>query len=182
MDTAGRLISVNANGEHTFSKHAAGEIELVAGVGVIGDAHAGARVRHRSRVARDPDQPNLRQVHLVDTSLFDELAAAGRHVGPGDLGENLTTEGLDLLGLPTGSLLAIGSTVLLALTGCRNPCGQINGFQSGLLDVVLGRAPLGSPRRSVGPMAVVVSGGTVRPGDEIRIALPPEPHLALERV
>ncbi|MEM9035104.1 MAG: MOSC domain-containing protein [Actinomycetota bacterium] len=175
------VIAVHSSDAHTFSKTTRPEIELVAGLGVAGDAHMGARVRHRSRVAADPTQPNLRQVHLMHAELFDRVVEAGHDVGPGDLGENITTRGVDLLGLAVGTMLQVGEA-LLAVTGLRNPCGQINEFQEGLLSQVLVRDETGELRRLAGIMAVVVHGGVVRPGDAIVAAAPPGPFRPLERV
>jgi len=179
----GTAAAVHLSGEHHFSKEAVASIQLLAGIGVDGDAHAGPTVRHRSRVAADPNQPNLRQVHLVESELFDFVGRAGFEVRPGDLGENITTSGIELLELPVGSVLSIGTDgVLLCLTGARNPCGQINGFSEGLLAEVKRRGPDGSPLRQVGPMAVVISGGRVAPGDDISVSLPPPPHVPLTRI
>ncbi|MEF2073415.1 MOSC domain-containing protein [Consotaella aegiceratis] len=178
----GQVLDVARDSSHRFSKQPTESIQLVAGLGVEGDAHLGATVQHRSRVAADPTQPNLRQVHLIHTELFDELKAEGFAVAPGDLGENITTTGIDLLALPVGTLLAIGETALIALTGLRNPCAQIEKFQAGLLKAVLPRGPDGQVIRKAGVMAVVLSGGPVRPGDAIRVSLPPEPHHPLERI
>lgn len=169
------VVAVHRNAEHEFTKTSVDVIELVAGIGVVGDAHAGAQVKHRSRVAADPTQPNLRQVHLMHAELFEELAAKGYDVGPGNLGENLTTSDLALLDLPVGATLAIGPDVILAMTGLRNPCGQINGFRDGLLKQLVYRED-GETVRIGGAMSVVVRGGEIRPGDEIRIGLPAEPH------
>lgn len=168
--------------DHGFSKGAVPSVELVAGLGVTGDAHAGAQVRHRSRVKADPTQPNLRQVHLIHAELFDHVATKGFQVTGGDLGENVTTSGIDLLGLPVGATLRIGTDALLTLTGLRNPCKQINNFQDGLTQAVLERDADGELVRLAGVMAVVIRSGTVSIGDEIEIALPPEPHHRLERV
>ncbi|MDP4331790.1 MOSC domain-containing protein [Curtobacterium sp. A7_M15] len=172
------VVSVSRDTDHRFSKPVVDEIVLVAGWGIEGDAHAGTTVQHRSRVARDPSQPNLRQVHLLHTELFDEVAEAGYEVTPGQMGENVTTRGVDLLGLPTDTLLYLGDEACVRVTGLRNPCQQINDFEPGLLRAVLGRAEDGSVERKGGVMAVVVSGGTVRPGDRIRVEVPagvPEP-------
>lgn len=175
-----RVLATARHGAHAFSKSLAPEgIRLVAGLGVAGDAHCGAAVRHRSRVARDPSQPNLRQVHLIQAELFAELAARGFAIAPGMMGENVTTEGIDLLALPTGTLLRLGDTALLAVTGLRNPCAQIEAFAPGLLQAVLGRDAAGGLVRKAGVMAVVVEGGQVRPGDAIALALPPAPHRPL---
>jgi MOSC domain-containing protein YiiM len=175
----GFVAAVASSGSHTFSKPAAPAIRLLAGLGVEGDAHAGALVKHRGRVRRDPSQPNLRQVHLVHAELHDELAAAGFTVRPGDIGENVTTRGLDLLALPTGTLLRLGPDAVIDVTGLRNPCTQLDAFQDGLLAAVLERAPDGSVVRKAGIMAVVLTGGEVRQGDPIEVELPPEPHVPL---
>lgn len=167
---------------HSFSKQVVETIRLLAGLGVEGDAHLGVTVKHRSRVKADPTQPNLRQVHLIQGELHDELAAAGFAVVPGDLGENVTTRGIDLLGLPTGAKLRLGPDAVVEITGLRNPCSQIDGFRQGLLKQVLGRDEAGNLVRKAGVMGIVLSGGTVRPGDPIGIELPPQPHRPLERV
>lgn len=180
--TAGRVVAVARDGSHRFSKRPAPAIEVIAGLGVKGDAHAGTTVKHRSRVAADPSQPNLRQVHLIHAELFAELERKGFRVRPADLGENITTGGIDLLTLPRHSLLLIGPDVTLEVTGLRNPCVQIERFQPGLLAAVLGRGPNNEVIRKAGIMTIVKSGGVIRPGDRISITMPPEPHLPLERV
>src|SRR5688572_22978420 len=154
------IIAVHRSRTHTFSKPSALSIRLIAGIGVEGDAHAGETVKHRSRVARDPTQPNLRQVHLIHAELLDELNAAGFTVKPGDMGENITTRGLELLALPTGTLMTIGSAVI-KLTGLRNPCVQLDRFQSGLMQATLDRDEAGSLVRKAGIMGVVLTGGDV---------------------
>lgn len=177
-----QVLAVARNGEHRFSKQNAAELNLLAGLGVEGDAHQGVTVKHRSRVAADPTQPNLRQVHLIHSELFHELRAKGFEVESADLGENVTTAGLDLLSLPRNTLLAIGAEVVLEVTGFRNPCAQIDRFQPGLLAAVLDRGPNGAVIRKAGIMSVVRAGGVIRPGDRIEVELPPAPHLPLERV
>lgn len=176
------VVAVCRSPTHSFSKPVCDSIELIAGIGVAGDAHAGTTVKHRSRVARDPSQPNLRQVHLIHAELHDELRAAGFTVSPGDMGENITTRGVDLLGLPTGTLLHLGSEAVVEVTGLRNPCTQLDDFQSGLLAAVLDRDEHGRVVRKAGVMGVVVTGGEVRPGDVIEVKLPPEPHRPLAPV
>lgn len=166
------VVDVSRDEGHHFSKPVVDHVVLIKGWGVEGDAHAGTTVQHRSRVARDPSQPNLRQVHLMHAELFDEVAEAGFPVAPGQLGENVTTRGIDLLGLPTDTLLHLGDEACVRVTGLRNPCQQINDFEAGLLREVLGRADDGSVVRRGGVMAVVVAGGVVRRGDRIRIELP----------
>jgi MOSC domain-containing protein YiiM len=173
------VTAVSRSGRHTFSKPTQLMIRLVAGFGVEGDAHLGETVKHRSRVARDPTQPNFRQVHLMHAELFDELGAAGFRVAPGDLGENVTTQGLDLLGLPTGTLLRLGDRALVEVTGLRNPCVQLDKFQKGLMAATLDRDALGNLVRKAGVMAVVREGGEVRAGDLIAVTLPPGPHRPL---
>lgn len=180
MDGVVTAVSVSAG--HTFSKRNLDAIRLLTGLGVEGDAHAGRTVKHRSRVARDPTQPNLRQVHLVHAELHDELAAAGFTVRPGDIGENVTTRGVDLLSLPTGTRLHLGTAALVEVTGLRNPCAQLDAFQPGLTSAVLGRDEHGGLVRKAGVMAVVLADGDVRPGDAVRVELPPEPHHPLAPV
>jgi len=177
-----RVVAVSKDGEHRFSKPLVDAVTLVAGWGIEGDAHAGTTVQHRSRVARDPSQPNLRQVHLLHAELFDEVAEAGFSVKPGQMGENVTTSGIDLLGLPEGTVLHLGDDASVRVTGLRNPCQQINGFEPGLLRAVLGRAEDGTVERKGGVMSVVLTGGTVRPGDRIRVELPTGERRALEPV
>ncbi len=175
------MVAVARDGRHRFSKPTAAAIKIVAGLGVAGDAHEGVTVQHRSRVAVDPGRPNLRQVHLLPAELFDELRGKGFWVGPGELGENIATAGLDLLALPRGTRLRIGDAVL-ELTGLRNPCKQIERFQPGLLAAVLDRAPDGTMILKAGIMTIVREGGVVRPGDGIGVELPSLPHHRLERV
>ena len=177
-----RVVAVARAPDHRFSKPLVPQINLLTGLGVEGDAHLGRTVKHRSRVAVDPTQPNLRQVHLIHEELFDELRAGGFAVGPGDMGENVTTRGLALLDLPRGARLRLGASAVIEVTGLRNPCTQLDAFQSGLMRAVLGRGPSGELIRKAGIMAVVIAGGVVRPGDEIAVDLPPPPHRPLERV
>lgn len=181
-DTSAVVMAVSRSAKYTFSKPTQGSIRLVAGLGVEGDAHMGATVKHRSRVRRDPTQPNLRQVHLMHAELFEELAAKGFAVAPGDMGENITTAGVDLLGLPTGARLRLGETAVVEVTGLRNPCVQLDRFQDGLMAAVLDRDADGNVVRKAGVMGIVVAGGEVRPGDRVRVELPPEPHQPLKQV
>jgi MOSC domain-containing protein YiiM len=176
------VIAVGSSTTHSFSKPAQPQIAIVAGLGVEGDAHAGVTVKHRSRVAKKPPQPNLRQVHLIHGELFAELAAKGFAVAPGQLGENITTSGIELLSLPAGTELRIGTEAVVRLTGLRNPCYQLDRFRSGLMAAVLDRSPTGKLIRKAGVMSVAIRSGTVRPGDPIEIELPAGPHLALEPV
>ncbi|MFJ8888321.1 MOSC domain-containing protein [Streptomyces sp. NPDC102402] len=176
------VTAVSSNGEYAFTKPNRGSVTLLEGLGVEGDVHAGVTVRHRSRVAQDPTQPNLRQVHLIHEELFAELRRAGFEVGPGDLGENVTTSGIDLLGLPSGTLLRLGDDAVVEVTGLRNPCLQIDLFREGLLKHLVGRADDGTVVRRAGIMGVVRAGGAVRPGDPVRAELPAGPHRPLERV
>lgn len=178
----GQIVSVSRAASHGFSKPVCAEIRLLAGLGVEGDAHCGETVKHRSRVKVDPTQANLRQVHLLQSELFGELAAGGIAIGPGEMGENVLTRGINLLALPTGARLRLGDEALVEVTGLRNPCHQIEDFRPGLLAAVLGRAADGRLVRKAGVMAIVLEGGPVRPGDAIGVTLPAQPHRTLERV
>ena len=178
----GLIVSVSRSDEHHFSKQPTTEIDLLTGLGVAGDAHLGRTVQHRSRMKVNPRQPNLRQVHLLHEELLDELAQRGFAVRPGDLGENITTRGIDLLSLPRGTLLRIGKDAELEVTGLRNPCAQIERFQTGLLAAVIDRRADGAPVLKAGVMAIVRRGGTVRTGDQITPHAPAPPHMPLERV
>jgi MOSC domain-containing protein YiiM len=178
----GRVIAVASGPSHTFSKTPRMWIRLIAGLGVEGDAHAGTTVRHRSRVARDPTQPNLRQVHLLHQELLDELDERGFRIGPGGIGENVLTRGVDLLALPAGTRLRLGETAIVEVTGLRNPCVQLDRFQPGLMAATLDRDATGNLVRKAGVMAVVIAGGDVRPDDPVGIDMPPAPHRALRPV
>lgn len=179
---AGVVTAVSMSGGHTMRKPIQESVRLLTGLGVEGDAHLGITVKHRSRVARDPSQPNLRQVHLIHEELHEELRAAGFDVVPGAMGENVTTRGVDLLGLPTGARLKLGASAVVEITGLRNPCGQLNGVQEGLLNATIDRDADGNLIRKAGIMGVVLADGEVRPGDVIEVELPPEPHRPLEPV
>lgn len=176
---SGSVVSVASRSGHSFSKTPRMWITLVAGLGVEGDAHAGVTVKHRSRVARDPMQPNLRQVHLIHAELLEELAGKGFRVGPGDIGENVLTRGVDLLGLPRGARLRLGEAAVVEVTGLRNPCAQLDRFQQGLMAATLDRDAAGGLVRKAGVMAVVLAGGDVRPGDGVTVELPAVPYRAL---
>ncbi|MGO4524991.1 MOSC domain-containing protein [Microvirga sp. 2MCAF35] len=176
------VTAVSSSSSHSFSKPSRDVIQLLAGLGVEGDAHLGTTVKHRSRVAKDPSQPNLRQVHLIHAELHDELREAGFDVAAGDMGENVTTHGIDLLGLPTGARLHIGPSAVIKVTGLRNPCVQIDRFRKGLMKAVLGKDEHGNLIRKSGIMAIVLEGGEVRPGDAIGVELPPAPHRPLDVV
>jgi MOSC domain-containing protein YiiM len=170
--TNATVVAVSRKATHGVDKPNQLVIRLVEGHGVEGDAHYGIKVKHRSRVRQDPDQPNLRQVHLIHAELHDELAALGFRLTPGLMGENITTLGLDLMGLPRGTRLHLGAEALVELTGLRNPCVQLDALAPGLMAACLGRGPNGEPLRKAGVMAVVLRGGDVRAGDPIRM----EPH------
>ncbi|NGN69156.1 MOSC domain-containing protein [Streptomyces sp. A7024] len=179
---SGTVTAVSRNGEYSFTKPNRDSIMLLAGLGVEGDVHAGVTVKHRSRVAQDPTRPNLRQVHLIHEELFADAGGEGFKVAPGELGENITTRGIDLLGLPVGTLLRIDGEAVLEVTGLRNPCLQIDSFQDGLLKQVVGRDKSGNIVRKAGIMSIVREGGPVRPGDTIKMELPSGPHRPLDRV
>ena len=175
----GIVTAVSRSPRHSLVKSNEDCIKLVAGLGVEGDAHQGTTVKHRSRVARDPTQPNLRQVHLVHAELHDELREAGFTVAPGQMGENVTTSGVDLLGLATGTRLHLGVSAIVEVTGLRNPCAQLDKIQKGLMAATLGRDEHGNLVRKAGIMGVVLAEGEVRPGDPIRVEPPPPPHRPL---
>lgn len=176
------VIAVAASATHTMTKPTQDRIRLLAGLGVAGDAHMGETVKHRSRVAVDPSAPNLRQVHLIQAELHDELAGAGFAIAPGQMGENITTRGIDLLGLARGALLYIGEKAVVEITGLRNPCSQLDQIQPGLMAATIERGPQGRLIRKAGIMGIVITGGDVRPGDAIHVTQPPPPHKPLERV
>ncbi|HEX8649095.1 MAG TPA: MOSC domain-containing protein [Thermoleophilaceae bacterium] len=176
------VTAVSRSARHGPLKDREDAIRLVEGLGVEGDAHAGATIMHRSRRRRNPDEPNLRQVHLIHAELHEELRERGFEVEAGQMGENVTTRGVDLLGLPAGARLLLGDEAVVEVTGLRTPCKQLEKVQPGLMEATLGRAPDGSLVRKAGVMGIVAAGGAVRPGDRIRVELPPEPHSALEPV
>ncbi len=178
----GIVEAVHKSATHTFTKPTSPSIRLVAGLGVDGDAHMGTTVKHRSRVARDPSQPNLRQVHLIHAELHDDLVGQGFTVDAGAMGENITTRGVDLLGLPVGTRLHLGGDAIVEITGLRNPCAQLDRLQSGLMAAVLDHDADGRLVRKAGVMGVVVVGGEVHPADPIRVVMPPPPHQPLEPV
>lgn len=176
----GVVVAVAARGAHRITKDIKDSINLIAGQGVQGDVHCGATVKHRSRVAKDPTQPNLRQVHLIHAELFDMLAGKGFVVGPAMMGENITTHGIDLLGLSAGTRLQIGDEAAIEITGLRNPCHQLNGLILGLMQAVLDYADDGSLIRLAGVMGIVITGGMMMAGDPITMALSPNPHIILQ--
>jgi MOSC domain-containing protein YiiM len=178
----GEIVAVARKKAHGPRKRPQLMIRLVVGVGVEGDAHAGATVRHRSRRRQFPETANLRQVHLLQEELFAELAAQGFAITPGLMGENVTTRGLDLLALPRGARIRLGETAVVEVTGLRNPCVQLDGLQPGLMAACLGRGPRGEPVRKAGVMTVVLEGGDVRPGDPVVVELPTGPHERLRPV
>lgn len=177
-----QVVSVSCAPQHGFSKRVRPEIHLIEGEGVVGDSHRGVSVQHRSRVAVDPRQPNLRQVHLIHAELFEEAAVAPFALEPGDIGENILTRGIDLLALPRGARLCIGNEAEVEITGLRNPCVQLDAYKPGLTQAMLGRDAAGGLIRKAGVMGIVLRSGVVKPGDAITLTLPPEPHERLERV
>ncbi|WP_196260529.1 MOSC domain-containing protein [Pelagibacterium limicola] len=178
----GEVLAVHSSPVHGFSKTSADAIRLIAGLGVAGDAHSGVTVRHRSRVRANPDQPNLRQVHLIASELLDEVNGEGFDVAFGALGENMTTRGIDLINLPRGTVLRFGTDAAVEITGLRNPCSQIDNYRPGLLKRMVGKREDGTPLLRTGIMGVVRTGGVVRGGDAIAVELPDAPHVRLERV
>jgi MOSC domain-containing protein YiiM len=173
------VFSVSRDDRHRFSKPATDTIRLIEGFGVEGDVHAGATAQHRYLAAKDPTAPNLTQVHFIPAELFTELAALGYEVAPGALGENVTTVGIDLINLPLGARLHLGDDAVVHITGLRSPCSEINGYQKGLMKVLIGTDAAGQVVRKAGVMGIVVQGGTVSPGDKIRVELPAGERLPL---
>ncbi|MBC7442865.1 MAG: MOSC domain-containing protein [Ramlibacter sp.] len=179
QDAHPTVVSVSRDDKHRFSKPAVADIRLISGFGIEGDAHAGATTAHRYLARKDPGRPNLTQVHLLPAELFDDLAGTGFTVAPGELGENVTTRGLDLLALPLGARLHLGADAVVQVTGMRNPCSLINGYQRGLMTTLIRTDDAGQVIRRAGIMGIVLSGGTVRPGDPIRVELPAGEQLPL---
>ena len=177
-----QVVAVHSKPIHSFSKATRSRIELVEGHGVQDDAHFGITVKHRSRVAKDPSQPNLRQVHLLHQELFAEVGRAGLEVHPGQMGENITTSGVELLALSTGTRLRLGAAAIVEITGLRNPCSQIENFKEGLLAAVLSRAEGGALIRKAGVMGIVLVGGTVQAGDQVVVVYQPSNISALQPV
>jgi MOSC domain-containing protein YiiM len=181
-DEAGRVVAVCRDGAHRFSKSPARAIDLVAGIGIVGDAHAGRTVQHRSRIKASPHAPNLRQVHLIHAELFAAMSAHGFSLHPGDLGENVTTSGIELLALPKGTLLHCGGEAVIEVTGLRNPCAQIEAFAPGLLGRLARKRTDGTIERLAGIMGIVRHGGRIVAGDAIAVHLPSGPRKALQPV
>jgi len=182
QQATGRVEAVSSSATHTLTKPSQAAIRLLEGLGVEGDAHAGTTVKHRSRVLKNPFQPNLRQVHLIHAELHEELRAAGFVVAAGQMGENITTRGVALLDLPTGTRLRLGEEATIEITGLRNPCSQLESIQRGLMAAVLDRDAEGNLVRKAGVMAIVITSGVVRPDDAITVELPPPPHQTLQPV
>jgi MOSC domain-containing protein YiiM len=176
------VVAVSASPTHRFSKESREVVRLVEGLGVEGDSHAGTTVQHISRKRWRPQDPNLRQVHLLAGELLDELTRLGYDVPPGSMGENITTSGVDLLGLPVGTVLRLGAEAEVEITGLRNPCVQIDRYSPGLLAEVVGRDEAGEVVRRAGVMGVVRRSGEVRAGDPLHVVLPAEPHVPLAPV
>jgi len=178
----GQVVAVSLNATHSFSKFNRQKIELVKGIGVKGDAHAGKTVQHRSRMAKNPDKPNLRQVHLIHAELHDELRQKGFSLQPGQMGENITTREIDLLKLPTDTRLHIGEQAVIQVTGLRNPCSQLDNFKAGLMAAVLDKDAEGNIIRKAGIMGIVATAGEILVRDTIWVELPPQPYKSLQRV
>lgn len=177
-----KVENLSRSSTHTMSKTNCDQLVLLKGLGIEGDAHMGKKVKHRSRVRANPDQPNLRQVHLIHAELHEELAQKGFQMLPGQMGENITTRGIDLLALVVGTKLQIGTTAIVEITGLRNPCTQLDGLQDGLMKAVLDKDEDGNLIRKAGVMGIVLEGGEISIGDAIKVEWPPEPHIKLDRV
>jgi MOSC domain-containing protein YiiM len=179
---AGIVTAVSISPSHTFTKPNTGVIRLVAGLGIEGDAHLGVTVKHQTLVRSDPTRPNNRQVHLMHAELHEELRDAGFNVEAGTIGENVTTRGIYLLGLPTGTRLHLGRDAVVEVTGLRNPCRQLDAYATGLTAALIGKDEAGNIIRKAGIMSIVLASGEVKPGDAIEVELPPLPHHPLPRV
>lgn len=177
-----KVVSLSKDHKHRFSKNVCESLILLEGLGVQGDAHCGETVKHRSRVKANPDQPNLRQVHLIHSELLAELQSKGFDVNPGTIGENILTQGIDLLALPRNTRLIIGKSTVVRVTGLRNPCAQLDNYQEGLTKACLDRDDTGGLVRKAGIMAVVEEGGTIGINDPISVEYPSKPHEKLDRV
>ncbi len=182
MSSKQTVIAVSRSASHTLIKANQDAVRLIERLGVEGDAHLGKTIKHRSRVRKDPTQPNLRQVHLIQSEVYAELNDKGFDVAHGAMGENITTEGIDFLSLPLQTILHLGPEARIQITGLRNPCSQLDGLQPGLMSAVLDRDEDGNLIRKSGIMSIVLQGGIVSPGDQINIELPEKPHLKLEKV
>jgi MOSC domain-containing protein YiiM len=172
------VVAVHRKEEYGVFKEIQESVHLVKGFGVQGDAHMGTLVQHRYNKKQNPNQPNLRQVHLIQAELFDDLKELGLIVKPGEMGENITTRNIDIINLPLDTKLHLGDSAILQLTGLREPCGQLNTVQKGLKNAVLDE----SGKSRVGVMSVVLRGGAVKADDLIRVELPSEPHQDLQPV
>jgi MOSC domain-containing protein YiiM len=171
--------SVSKSLSHTFSKNVVGQIKLIEGLGVEDDVHLGKTVKHQYLAKKYPTSANLRQVHLIHYELIEELNENGFSVSDGDLGENITTIGIDLLNLPTDTILKIGNEAVVKITGLRNPCVQLDMFQKGLLKAVIEKDENGNVIRKCGIMGIVIKSGIVRIDDAIEIIFPQKPFKKL---
>lgn len=178
----GKVVSVSSRGGHGLGKTRRMSVRLIEGMGVEGDAHYGAKVQHRSRKRQNPELVNLRQVHLIHAELLAELDSGGFNISPGDLGENILTQGVDLLALPNGTILSFADGARIAVTGLRNPCVQLERHSKGLMNAVLDRDPSGGLVRKCGVMAVVIESGEVCVGDPIKIIPPAGAYVALQPI
>jgi len=176
------VLAVARDAGHNFSKPVCDSINVVTGLGVEGDAHYGKLIQHLYRIKKEPNDPNLRQIHLIHRELHEELRAKGFDIAPGDMGENVTTQGIDLLGLPRGTVLKFGEEAAVEITGLRNPCYQLNDFREGLMKACLDKAEDGSVIFKSGIMGIILKDGTIKTGDQIRVELPDGPHTPLDLV
>lgn len=179
---AGRIEALHSSPSHSLKKETTSSLEIIKGLGVKGDAHMGAKIKHVYRVRKDPNEPNLRQVHIIHAELFDELKTKDFDISFGEMGENITCSGLDILSLPTDTELQMGVSTRLKVTGLRNPCAQLDSIKKGLMKACLDRNQSGEMIPKVGIMTIVLEGGIINQGDEIKVVFPPEPHRKLEAV
>jgi MOSC domain-containing protein YiiM len=170
MVLRGTVVAVASKEKHEFSKRTRHAITLVEDHGVEGDVHAGRVIQHRYLAKKMPVMPNNRQVHLIASELFTELGLSGFNVSPGELGENITTAGLDLTNLPLGTRLRLGSSAVVEITGLRTPCSLIDRFQKGLKRAMIMKHE--QPRFRCGVLGVAKATGKIAPGDPIIVELP----------
>ena len=178
ITTEGIVAGVFVSGGHTFSKSERYSVTLLQGLGIEGDAHCGSTVQHLSDRKKNSTRSNLRQLHLIQSELIEELNATGFDVRPGDLGENITTGQIDLPALPQGTLLRIGDTAVVEITGLRTPCFKIERFRKGLRSAVTEHRHGGPATLKGALMAIVVAGGVVNRDDRIGVIIPPAVRIA----
>jgi len=161
-ELVGHVISVCKNSEPGLPKLRTDQIFLIADFGVKGDYHAGKFIRHRWLAKKDPTRLNNRQVLLIDDSILADIGKEGISPKPGELGENITLEGIKLMRQPIGTKFQIGDAVV-ELTEIRRPCYQLNAIHPNLQNTVMPDKEDESTWNA-GMLATVIKGGTVQSG------------------